>query len=152
MKESALVIAHNDAAPADERAQANVELHKSTMPRGLHDLLPGSDVREAIDWISQQYEDQQMAKAFAKPNVIPFPSKAVQNHEGGMQSVWIDDMQVSTMGDYYEKPTAFGFDAARAMVDQTPILSAIIMTRQRQVQRFCRPPSTMRGPGFQIQT
>lgn len=152
MKDSALVTAHNDAAPADERAQANTELQKSTMPRGLHDLLPGADVREAIDWISQQYEDQQMAKALAKPNVIPFPSKAVQNHDKGMQSVWVDDMQVSTMGDYYEKPSAFGFDAARAMVDQTPILSAIIMTRQRQVQRFCRLPSTMRGPGFQIQT
>lgn len=152
MKDSALVTAHNDAAPADERAQANVELQKSNMPRGLHDLLPGSEVREAIDWISQQYEDQQMAKALAKPNVIPFPSKAVQNHEPGMQSVWVDDMQVSTMGDWYEKPSAFGFDAARAMVDQTPILSAIIMTRQRQLQRFCRPPSTMRGPGFQIQT
>lgn len=152
MKEYALVTAHNDAAPADERAQANTELQKAHMPRGLHDLLPGSDVREAIDWIKDQYEEQVLAKSFAKPNVIPFPSKAVQNHQAGMQSVWIDDMQVSTMGDYYEKPSAFGFDAARAMVDQTPILSAIIMTRQRQVQRFCRPPSTMHGPGFQIQT
>jgi hypothetical protein len=152
MKESALVTAHNDAAPADERAQANVELQKSTMPRGLGDLLPGADVREAINWISNQYEEQQLAKALSKPNVIPFPSKAVKNHEAGMQSVWIDDMQVSTMGDYYEKPSAFGFDAARSMVDQTPILSAIIMTRQRQVQRFCRPPSSVRGPGFQVQT
>lgn len=152
MKDSALVTAHNEAAPADERAQANTELQKANMPRGLHDLLPGAQVREAIDWINSQYEEQALAKALAKPNVIPFPSKAVQNHDPGMQSVWIDDMQVSTMGDYYEKPSAFGFDAARAMVDQTPILSAIIMTRQRQVQRFCRAQSDVRGTGFQIQT
>ncbi len=36
------------------------------------------------------------------------------------------------------------------MVEQTPILQSIIMTRQRQVMRFCRPQMGDTGPGFKI--
>jgi hypothetical protein len=51
-----------------------------------------------------------------------------------MQSVYLDDMQLTIMGDYYERPSVFTFDSVRAMVEQTPMLNAITMTRIRQVQ------------------
>jgi hypothetical protein len=38
----------------------------------------------------------------------------------------------------------------RAMVEQTPVLSAVILTRLRQVQRFCHVQDGDTGPGFQI--
>jgi hypothetical protein len=66
-----------------------------------------------------------------------------------MQSVYLDDFQVHINGDYYEKPGMFTFDSMRSMVEQTPILNAVIMTRIRQVQRFCHV-SSHDMPGFSI--
>jgi hypothetical protein len=40
---------------------------------------------------------------------------------------------------YWDRPGILGFDAMRAMVEQTPILNGIVLTRIRQVHRFCRP-------------
>ena len=136
-------------APADERYDAQAELTKSVMPTSS-DLIPADQLKPMLDFIREGYADQDMTKALSRPNVIPFPSRAVRTGEDGMQSVYIDDNQVGVMGDYYEKPGAFGFDAMRTMVDQTPILAAVIMTRIRQVQRFCRVQENGKGPGFEI--
>lgn len=129
-----------------------MELQKSTMPRASSELISASELQPLIEFIRHGYEEQEFSKALQKPNIIPFPSKAVREHEPGMQSVYLDDVQITALGDWYEKPSAWSFDAARAMVEQTPILNAVIMTRIRQVQRFCRVPETGRGPGFQIRT
>lgn len=146
--DSAAAVAFNEKAPADERADANAQLQKAHTA-GLNDLLPKSEIQPVIDWIKQDLEDQAMAKALTRSNVIPFPSKAVIDRAPGMQSVWLDDMQIHVMGDWYERPGVFSFDAMRSMVDQTPILNAVIMTRIRQVQRFCRVTDPDH-PGFQI--
>lgn len=152
MNESSTSVAYNAAAPADERRDAQTELQKSTMPRASSELISASELQPLIDFIQHGYEEQEFRKALQKPNIIPFPSKAVREHEPGMQSVYLDDVQITALGDWYEKPSAWSFDAARSMVEQTPILNAVIMTRIRQVQRFCRVPETGRGPGFQIRT
>lgn len=147
MTDTAAKIAYNDAAPADERRDAQTELHKAAMDPSavtVERMLP------LVEFVRDQYEDQQLRKALSKPNVIPFPSRAVQKHEPGMQSVWLDDRQFSLMGDWRERPSAFSFANMRAMVDQTPILSAVIFTRLRQVDRFCRVQGTSKGPGFRI--
>ena len=144
MTDIALQTAHNPEAPQDERQDALREAQQDTMPSTVKDMLP------LVEFIARQQEEQEFYKSLRKPNVIPFPSKAVQDKKPGMQSVWLDDRQIQMMGDYYEKPSAFGFDMMRQMVDQTPILSAVIMTRIRQVTRFCRVPEGGVGPGFQI--
>lgn len=145
-------IAYNSAAPRDERLDAQTELQKATMPRALSDLIPAPDIQPIIDYIQLDLEEQEIAKALRKDNVIPFPSRAAKNRKPGMQSVWLDDLQIHVNGDWYERPGAFTFDMMRAMVEQTPILNAVIMTRIRQVQRFCRPNESARGPGFKITT
>lgn len=144
MTDIALQTAHNPDAPQDERQDALRESQANVMPSSVKDMMP------LVDFIARQQEEQEFYKALRKPNVIPFPSKAVQNKNPGMQSVWLDDRQIQMLGDYYEKPSALGFDMMRQMVDQTPILSAVIMTRIRQVKRFCRVPEGGKGPGFQI--
>lgn len=137
-------IAFNPDAPAGERQDAMRELHQQAV---LGDLLPADAVRDVIEHIQADYEDQQ----FRKANVVPFPSDRAKNGERGMQSVVLDDWQLSVTGDYWERPSALGFDSLRMMVDQTPILQAVILTRMRQVQRFCRvSESNIDMPGFEI--
>lgn len=127
------------------------ELQKSAMPTAMSDLIPASNIQPVIDFINRDLEDQAMAKAMRGNKVIPFPAAAQKKRgERGMQSVWIDDMQINVNGDWFERPGQFTFDAMRAMVEQTPILNAVIMTRQRQVARFCRPQKGGKGPGFKI--
>ncbi len=151
-RESARSVAFNSAAPADERRDAQQELTKSTMPTAMSDLIPRHDLAPVFDYINGQMEEQALTKALRKPNVIPFPSDAVKGRRKGMQSVFLDDLQVQALGEFYEKPGVFGFDSMRAMVDQTPILSAVIFTRLRQVSRFCRANDSGDGPGFHITT
>ena len=68
-----------------------------------------------------------------------------------MQSIQLDDWQLSVQGDFWERPSALGFDSLRMMVEQTPILNAIVMTRVRQVQRFARVAESNKDvPGFEI--
>lgn len=120
------------------------EAQQDAMPSSVTDMLP------LVEFIARQQEEQEFNKALRKPNVIQFPSAAIQGKKEGMQSVWLDDRQVQIMGDYYEKPSGMSFEMMRQMVDQTPILSAVIMTRIRQVKRFCRVPEGGKGPGFEI--
>ena len=147
--DNARAILSDPRAPADEKFDATAELQREYRPTSS-DLIPGGQLAPLIEFMREQYEEQAFSKALSRPNVIPFPSRAVREKEPGMQSVWLDDNQVGMMGEYYEKPGAFGFDAMRMMVDQTPILSSVILTRIRQVQSFCRPQENGKGPGFEI--
>jgi hypothetical protein len=138
-------IAFSGSAPADERTAAQAELQKSSLATASPDqMLP------LIQFMQDQYEATEMSKALSASRVIPNPSLAAQKKLPGMQSVFLDDMQVSVMGDWYEKQSAFSFDSMRSMVEGTPILNAVIMTRIRQVQRFCRVQTNGKGPGFKI--
>ncbi len=150
MTDAARKTAFDPRAPADERNDAMAELQKSSMPRALSDLIPSANIQPIIDYINRDLEDQAMAKSLQRAKVIPFPSNAIKDRKPGMQSVWLDDLQININGDWFERPGQFTFDAMRAMVAQTPILNAVIMTRQRQVARFCRPQKGGKGPGFKI--
>lgn len=149
MSETPRSVAFNESAPADERQAAQTELTKSMVPAIARDLIPRSDLAPVIDFITHRFDEAEMAKSLSKNNVIPFPSQMAKERKPGMQSVFLDDMQLTVMGDYYERPSVFTFDSMRSMVEQTPILNAVIMTRIRQVSRFCKL-SDPDSPGFQI--
>lgn len=128
------------------------ELQKSHMPTAS-DINPMLEqMQQLTEWINNGLEESQMLKALDKNNVIQFPSKAAREGKDGMQSVWLDDNLVSTNGDYFEKPGQFQFEAMRLLVDQTPILAAVVQTRINQISRFCRPQENGRGLGFEIRT
>lgn len=145
MSDKALETAFNPAAPEGERQDALTQAQKVAMPSSVKDMAP------LIKTIADAYAEQEFYKTLMKPNVVPFPSKQVQEgKKEGMQSVWLDERQIQMQGEYFEKSSNFNFDSMRMMVDRTPILSAVIMTRIRQIKRFCRASSKGVGPGFQI--
>lgn len=142
--------AFDDNAPAGERQDAQRALTKSVMPDVMRDLLPKSELQPVIEYITDRMDTEPfMTKALQKADVIPFPSKNAEGRKPGMQSVYLDDMQITVMGDWFERPSVFTFDSMRAMVEQTPLLNAVIMTRIRQIQRFCKVTDND-SPGFCI--
>lgn len=145
-QDTAFNVARDERAPTAERADANAELQMAAMSS---ELVPAERLAPLIDFIRDQYEEDSFQKSLSRENVIPFPSLAARTNTPGMQSVYVDDM-MGMQGDYFEKPGAFGFDMMRSMVDRTDILSAIILTRVRQAERFCRTQENGKGPGFEI--
>ncbi|HET6828362.1 MAG TPA: phage portal protein, partial [Ramlibacter sp.] len=144
MPDHALSTAFNGAAPADERADAMRESQAQALPKSVTDMLP------VIEFVKSQYEEQEFAKSLARPNIIQFPSRAIAEKRPGMQSVYVNDTYGNAMGEWRDRWSTMSFDMLRAMVDQTPVLSAVVFTRIRQVKRFCRVPDGGKGPGFQV--
>lgn len=132
--------AFDPKAPQDERTGALAELMENHRPAN-------SDVRAVVEYIQADLEDQRFQKAIAD-NVVPFPPK--RRGQPGMQSVDVDEFQILINGDFIEKPGVLSFDSMRAMVEATPVLSAVMMTRIRQVGQFCRVQESGSGPGFAI--
>jgi len=136
--------AFNDSAPADERFDAQSEIQEAAVDR--------SEVARLAPMIEEIYREMSsqphILKANEYSNIVPFPSKNAGDK--GMQSVYQDEWQMARMGDYMERPGSMTFEGLRNMVDQTPVLSAVVMTRVRQVQAFCRIQETREGTGFAI--
>ena len=146
MPDTAAKVAFDNLAPQGERTEALSELQRNAVHSGLSDLLPNDAVQDVVSYIRNDLIEQEMNKAI-RANVVPFPSTRSKNHERGMQSVVLDDWQLSVQGDWWERPSALGFDSMRLLCDQTPILSAVVLTRTRQVQRFCRVNKEGRSAG-----
>jgi hypothetical protein len=148
MKDHPANIAFNAAAPAGERFDAQAQLTKTYRPLSS-EIMPADDIRPVIDAIRADLEEQDAMMKARGPGVIPFPGQKSPK-ERGMKSVYLDDLQIFAHGDYFEKPSPMGFDALRNIVEQTPVLNAVILTRIRQVSRFCSPQESGDGPGFVI--
>lgn len=150
MSESATAIAFDPAAPADERSEALGEIQKAHAPKSTSELLPMDAIGDMVAGIRDNFEETAFLKAI-DPKVVPFPSERSKAGKAGMQSVIVDDWNISLQGEYWEKPGMLSFQAMRSMVEQTPVLNAVILTRQRQVQRFCQiSESGDDAPGFEI--
>lgn len=151
MADSAATIAQTAAAPADERHDAQTDMIKSQGLRGLAaELMPSDELAPVIDHIQEMFLEQDLAKA-ARGNLIkgPWADPGPKKVDAG-QSVFVDQFQIQMHGGYWDRPGVLGFDQMRAMVEQTPVLNSIIMTRIRQVMRFCRPQADLSDVGFRI--
>lgn len=143
--DTALSVLADGRAPADERYDAELELQQPAAAAGPH-----AKFAEIIDFIKSDYAEQEFAKSISDPKIVQFPSKQAQQNRPGMQSVFLDDFQVSWQGGYFEKQGSLNFATLRAMADGTPLIASIIITRMRQVARFCSPQESGEGPGFAI--
>jgi len=149
MADSPAAVATDPSAPAAERHDAEVEFRKSSGTAGLAaELMPSAELEPVISRIQEVLFEQDLNKA-ARGNLIQGPWKKRPAQDGG-QSVFLDDFQIQTQGPYWDRPGILGFDSMRAMVEQTPILNGIVLTRIRQVNRFCRPVTDKSPVGFQI--
>lgn len=143
--ESYASIANNPDAPADERAEASAALHKAYAPSTESGLvMPVNDLMSMAADVRADMEEIAMQKA----NVVPFPSP--NSGSRGKQSVNWDPYQATRSGEYWERPSNVSFDQMRIMVERTPVLNAVVMTRVRQAMRYCRPQEGTHGPGFAI--
>lgn len=152
MVDTAASVALNASADATERYDATAAFSESRGIGGLAaELLPSNEIAPVIDHIREMMVEQDMAKA-ARGNLIvgPWQNRRKQPDRSA-QSVIVDDFQLVTQGSYWERPGLLGFDSMRAMVEQTPILNSIVLTRIRQVNRFCRTVSGDSSTGFSIQ-
>lgn len=150
MTDTVQSIAFDAAAPAHERQDAQREIQKSYAPKSAGDLLPMDAVADMVEGVRASFEETAFLKAI-NPQVVPFPSERSKSGKPGMQSVLVDDWSISIQGDYWEKPGMLSFQSMRTMVDQTPVLNAVMLTRIRQVQRFCQiAESGDDMPGFEI--
>jgi len=138
--------AFNFFAPEDERIDALAALQKTYQPTDTE--LLSAEVLAEITALA--HNNDPLLKAI-DPALVPFPSANSVQHSPGMQSAFLDEFQLNSQGDYWERPSTISFDGLRAMAAQTPVLNAVIMTRVRQVQRFCRVcESNTTLPGFEI--
>lgn len=144
MPDTPAAVAFGAGAPEPERREALTELTRTQTD--LANLIPPAHLAPVIDYIQGQYAEHDLLAKAAQ--IIPFPGRA-RERKTGMQSVYLDGLQVFAHGDYFERPSPIGYESLRLMVEQTPILNAVIMTRIRQVQRFAQPQDE-RGPGFAI--
>ena len=138
------LIAQDPFAPQPERADALSELANAHRPT-KSDLIPPEHLRPVIELMRQHATNRALQKA----KIVNFQAGRRRTRRRGMTSLYIDDMQVAAHGEYYDRPGALSFAMMRNMVDKTPVLSAAILTRIRQVQRFCAPAGET-GPGFRI--
>lgn len=126
--------AFNPDAPAPERYDALSELGRIFRPH-------------ASDLVDIRPQDIDLLKARWQHGPLKLDARRAAK---GPQSVFLDDWQVRIQGSYWEKPSPLNFESLRMMTHQTPILSAIVLTRMRQVRSFCRLQEERGHPGFEI--
>lgn len=132
MTDNAHTLAFDDRAPSDERFDAQAELQHLYLPTSVSPL---GDMREVIEAIQDDMASQELVKA-QRAKIIQFPGDE-HRRVASAQSVFLDKYQIFARGEFFEKPAPVGFEALRQMVEQTPVLAAVVMTRIRQVARFC---------------
>ncbi len=150
MSDQARSVLSDPRAPASERFDAESELQKAHKPLASA-LIPRSDLMPIINMIRDDLDDQYvLAKAKGAAQQLGGNEHTMRKPgERGMKSVYLDKLQLTISGEYYEKPSQLSFDGLRQMVEQTPVLKAVVMTRVRQIGRFAQI-SEDGGPGFEI--
>ena len=149
-----LQLASNPGAPASERVDARGQLERTYAPT-RSELPSPKQVTDLAQVIMQTYQQQDLLKAansetatvtgdFQRPFAPPKPHEA--------KSILVDEsgMFGAVPGGYKTRPTQFGAAHLRALVENTPLINAIIMRRIRTVTRFLRPAESRRDIYFEI--
>ena len=149
-----LQLASNPGAPTSERVDARGQLERTYAPT-RSELPSPKQVTDLAQVIMQTYQQQDLLKAansetatvtgdFQRPFAPPKPHEA--------KSILVDEsgMFGAVPGGYKTRPTQFGAAHLRALVENTPLINAIIMRRIRTVTRFLRPAESRRDIYFEI--
>lgn len=149
VRDRADVVAFRRDAPQDERGQALGELQKTYMPTAS-DLAPMGHLREFLSMAQQQLEEEDVSKAM-QSYIVPNPSSNARDNRPGMRSVKVDEFTINLQGEYWERPGLMSPDSMRSVCEQVPVLGGVVLTRIRQVQRFCSVSESGNDlPGFEI--
>ncbi len=151
--ESLYQLSHHPQAPIRERLNARQELELAMAP--TRSQLPAkSDVDRLAERFLALYEEQAMTKAWVQPQ-----STGLSQSNGGLptssgksverKAIYVDETG-HFRGSYRLRPSAFGAEALRAVVANTPCINAIILRRIRTVSRFLRTCERGRDVRFVI--
>lgn len=139
-------IAFDPRAPLPERFDAQSVLQQTYLPTAS-ELIPAQTLMPIIEAIKGAAEERELIKS-AQVIQGPWRGPSAQGRLG-LRSVNLDRLQIFAYADFWDKPANASFDLLRSMVDQTPVLSGIVLTRLRQISRFTQPQEDD-GPGFVI--
>lgn len=119
-------------APPDEREDALLQAAREVAP--VAKALPVRDILRMAAYA------QPLTKAYEPPREdLARMAKVVLPLEGSQgQTVWLT------------RPVGLDFPQLRRIVQEDPVLKAIIWTRIHQVQRFLRPSAQEWKPGYRI--
>lgn len=146
-RDEARAILADPRAPEAERLEAQAIMERDYRPTSASDLIPSAAFQPVLEAIRNGDIGGEIAKADNNPFA---PQRGRRSKAAGMRAVKTDEMQIAVGGDYIEPPGgAADFGLLRRMVEQTPILAAVVTTRIRQMSRYCQP-SEDGGPGFLI--
>lgn len=112
------------------------------------DLIPSDIVQEMIDF----WKDKPlMEKGIRYPDNRLYNPKSKEGK--GPKSIGPQDYSTTgRFGDYWVKPTPLDPLTIRQVIDQTPILSMVVLDEMRQLSQFGKPQRDFGGFGFVITT
>ncbi|MDO8357265.1 MAG: phage portal protein [Nitrospirota bacterium] len=146
--------ASHSTAPADERIDARAEVQRLYAPT-RSDLPPQSQVQDLVQTMMQTYQQEALLKAANSETANIFPNTnrpfaPPQPHEP--KSILVDENGTfgAVPGGYKQRPSQFGAPHLRALVENTPLINAIILRRIRTVSRFLRPAESKRDVYFEV--
>lgn len=115
-------------APPDERADALLQAAKEVAP-----VAKAIPVREILA-LAKAYEPPPQEDLVRMAKVV----LPVEDPAGTSRTIWL------------QRPVGLDFPQLRRIVQEDPVLKAIIWTRIHQVQRFLRPSAQEWKPGFRV--
>ena len=143
-------LASYPGAPVSERTQARAELEAQFTPT-KSDLPDQSAVKQLVEQIQYAYDQAPLAKGGLWQNTGIYPIQG-ERKRGEAMSLFVDErgMFGTAPGGYKMRPSQFASFHLRMMVEQTPLINAIILRRQRVIGRFLRTAERNRELGFEV--
>lgn len=124
-------VATREDAPKDEREDALLQAAREVAP--VAKALPVGEILRLGSLYAKGFDPPQ--EALARMAKVSLP---VEDPSGMARTVWL------------ARPVGLDFPQLRRIVQEDPVLKAIVWTRIAQVQRFLRPSAQVWKPGFRI--
>lgn len=165
-----IAMSRSTRIPMRERIAAQTEIEQLYFPTATE--MPGSgDVSQLIKGVMEAWEHQDPA-VMSKGLGISYggPADGGANNMNGMltstglrnnsrppkpgepKSIFVDERGVfgTVPGGFKRRPSMFGPEHLRMMVENVPLINAIILRRDRTIKRFLRPNERARDMKFEI--
>lgn len=166
-----MIMAGNMEAHATERADARAEIQQLYHPTASD--MPGTgEVSELVKSVMYAWESQDPAildkglgLSYGGPSGAGganqmngmLTSTGLRNNNrepkpGEPKSIFVDERGVfgTVPGGFKRRPSLFGPEHLRMMVENMPLLNAVILRRDRTIKRFLRPNERSRDMKFEV--
>ncbi len=156
------------AAPVKERTAARAEIEQLYFP-AKSDMPGQGDVAQLVKGVMAAWKqsdpailDKGLGLSYGGPGGSNsmngmLTSTGLRNNSrpprpGEPKSIFVDERGVfgTVPGGFKRRPSMFGPEHLRMMVENTPLINAIILRRDRTIKRFLRPDERARDMKFEV--